>query len=151
MAVGVAGASRGDLPGSLTLLDLIEEHRSAFAYDWRTRFGLSVSSVGDAMTFGEAWLLTLELVRDPSSHVAAAVGGLTFPVSQEWLAIKVLVDNYVASKTQKRAKLQTLHDPTAAPPRRWGSPMSKDALRAVLDEQRSMPATDSPAETIQGG
>ena len=36
---GFGRHERGDAPPILTLLDLIEEHRPAFEYDWRTRFG----------------------------------------------------------------------------------------------------------------
>lgn len=135
----------------MTLLDLIEEHRSAFAYDWRTRFGLSHSAIGEAMSFGEAWMLTLELVRDPSSHVAASVNGMQFPVTREWLAVRAMVDNFVAVKTQKRPRLSLLPDPFAAPPKKWGTPMAREDLRTILDAQRALPAVDSPAEIIQGG
>ena len=54
------------------LVDLFEEHRSAFEYDWRTRFHLPLSSVGGSMTYGEAWRLFSVLAADPSSHAAAA-------------------------------------------------------------------------------
>lgn len=66
-------AGGGEPPGILTLLELIEEHRSAFEYDWRTRFGLALAAVPEVMDWGEAWRLTLELAREPESHVAAAI------------------------------------------------------------------------------
>lgn len=65
---------------------MIDAHRGAFEYDWRTRFnqerGLSI--VGTRrMSWGEAWRLTQLLARDTSSQVAAALGGWEFPASRE--------------------------------------------------------------------
>lgn len=63
---------------------MIEEHRSAFEYDWRTRFGAPLRSVfSGEMNWREAWDLTVELLRDPSSHVAAALAKMTYPFSRE--------------------------------------------------------------------
>jgi hypothetical protein len=108
----LAGALGGDFPGILTLLDLIEGHRSAFEYDWRTRFSIPLSAIGTrAMSWGEAFRLALILIADPSSQVGAATGGLAQPVSREYVALQILVDNAVQQAAKKRAQLRTLPDP----------------------------------------
>ena len=88
----MAGPRGGDPGGSLALLELIEEHKAAFAYDWRTRFGLPLSAVGEAMTFGEALLLAGELAADPSSRVAAALSGWSRPADRVEIALADLFD-----------------------------------------------------------
>jgi hypothetical protein len=83
----------GDTPPILTLLDLLAEHRGAFEYDWRTRFQLSVRVIGTkAMTYGEAWRQTFILMGDPSSQIAAALGGWDHPVDRADLVLRDLYD-----------------------------------------------------------
>lgn len=78
--------------GIQALLDLIEEHPGAFAYDWRTRFHLPLSAALDgSMTWHEAWLLTRELASDPTSRVAMAINGWDTPWSRE---SAILADTY---------------------------------------------------------
>lgn len=83
---------RRDPGGIRELVGLIDEHRAAFEYDWRTRFHVALSAVGRSMTWGEAWRLTVELLPDPSSHVGAAVLGLEYPVSREWMVLVAIRD-----------------------------------------------------------
>ncbi len=68
----------------IALVRLIDAHKGAFEYDWRTRFhGASVDDIGETMTFGEAIRLTERLSRDPGSEVAAAIAGWEYPVTRE--------------------------------------------------------------------
>ena len=60
-AAGVRG-------GSAALLELIEEHKSVFTFDFRRYFGLPLSAIGDEVPFGEAWVLLLELRKESGSH-----------------------------------------------------------------------------------
>lgn len=75
------------------LLRLIGRHRGAFAYDWRTRFGVSLSVIGtEGMSLAEALLLFRELMLDPTSHVFVAVNGWQYPAPLEALAVWNLFD-----------------------------------------------------------
>jgi hypothetical protein len=68
--------------GILGLLDLIEEHRGALEYDWRTRCpGVpdGLSSVPERMGWGEALRLVRILRADPGSMLAAAIEGWDYP------------------------------------------------------------------------
>jgi len=130
------GRRRG---GILGLLDLIDAHRGAFEYDWRTRFHLSLEVVPESMGWDEALRLTQQLTLDPSSHVAAAVAGWAHPVSREWAVTADLFDlqHLVAAGKSKpkpyprpwgkagRKKL------TMASPERWAQ------IRAELAEQET--------------
>ena len=84
------------------LRDLIERHRGAFEYDWRTRFRKPLSIVGTRkMSWGEAWRLVEILSMDPSSYVAAAVHEWKSPVSREWLVLADLWDAQAVQSYQK--------------------------------------------------
>jgi len=147
----VAGTRGGHVPGILGLLELIEGHRPAFEYDWRTRFRLPLSDIGEGMTWGEALRHTITLSADPSSQVCVSINGLAFAASREYLALLTLNANYVARHTEKRARFRMAPDPFEAPPKRYGSPMSKAALRLVLDAQRALPSVEQAAQIIEGG
>lgn len=71
------GRFRGGICG---LLDLIEEHRGALRYDWRTRFGRGLD---ESVPADIGWDEALDLVRilrsDPSSRIAAAAEGWDQP------------------------------------------------------------------------
>lgn len=147
----MAGPCGGHVPGILGLLELIEGHRSAFEYDWRTRLRLPLSQVGESMTWGEALRHTITLSADPSSHIGAAVNGLAFPATREYLALRTLNANFVARYTEKRARFRSVPDPFETPPPRYGTPMSKDSLRAVLDAQRALPPVEQTGLILEGG
>ena len=76
---------------------MIEEHRSAFAYDWRARFGLPLDALDDGrMSIVEGCLLLRALLLDPSSHAAAAVAGWDHPWSWEAMVAADAYDVLVA-------------------------------------------------------
>lgn len=123
------------VPGGIgELLELIEEHRGAFEYDWRTRFGLPLTVVGGwEMSYGEAYRLTKELAVEPGSRVFAAVSGWAYPMSREALVTADLIDVIA------RAMFQRVH---TTYPRPWDGPdvtriggtnLPQDYVRGVLD------------------
>lgn len=74
------GRIRGGICG---LLDLIEEHRAALRYDWRSRFGRGLDeSVPDDIGWDEAIDLVRVLRTDPSSMLAASVEKWDYPFSR---------------------------------------------------------------------
>lgn len=96
-------AERGFCPPILTLVRAAREHRAAFAYDWRTRFGVPFDPP-TSMTYAESWHLMLALAVDPSSHVGAALAGWDHPVSREWLVTADLYDAFIAANSKKGRK-----------------------------------------------
>lgn len=129
---GARRRRRGFSPPILTLLDLFEEHKAAFEYDWRTRFGLPLYEVGESMSYGEAWRLTDLLRADPSSQLASTLAGWEHPASRESMALMDLYDLQHASKSRKKPKPY---------PRPWGdkdrkrfgkTDMTREQVIAVL-------------------
>jgi len=125
------------------LLDLIEEHPGPLEYDWRTRFGTPLASVGGVgMSWGEAFRLVGELLRDPSSHVAAALGGWDYPWTWEAAVTADLYDLTLTVNTSRKSKRESYPRPwpTVTPQgaRRRGDAAGRDPdeVRALLARMR---------------
>lgn len=74
------------------LAELIDAQRGPLEYDWRSRFHLPLSVIGDAMTWGEAVRLVRVLRSDPSSALSAAVEGWDYGMTRESLLLLDLFD-----------------------------------------------------------
>lgn len=86
---------------------MIDAHRGAFEYDWRTRFGKPLRVVGRSMSWGEALRLTKILLSDPSSLVTAHAAGWEHPVTREDMVLRDLFDlthQAALAGSKKRAK-----------------------------------------------
>lgn len=110
----VPGRSTG---GILQLLELIEEHPSEAARDFREKFHLPSSEVGLIVTYGEAILLTATLMRDPTSWLHAAVDGWAHPVSWNEIALYDLYDLELRSKLENQSEFRPYPRPWARKPR----------------------------------
>lgn len=95
-------AAGGDPGGILGLLELIEEHRGAIEYDFRTRLHTPLASLPEAMGWDEAIRLIAILRRDPSSMIAAALEGWDHPVSREALILMDLFDLDMSINTDRK-------------------------------------------------
>ena len=114
------------------------QHRGAFEYDWRHRFGVPLQQVGGRMSWGEAWRLTMVLAGDPSSQVGAALGGLSYPVDRADLVLRDLFDLQHQSKSRRRVPPYPRPFPDSS--RRTlgaGSGRPIGELRAILDAHRA--------------
>lgn len=56
------------------------------------------------MSFGEALLLVEALAGDPSSHVAAALGGWAYPISRADVTLRDLYDLQHMSKAKRKPR-----------------------------------------------
>lgn len=125
----VAGGSAG---GILQLLELIEEHPVAAARDFRERFGVSVTTVGDQVTYKEAVLLVASLMADPTSWLQAARAGWEHPTSWEAIALYDLYDLQHRSKVERPSDFRSY-------PRPWNKPrrtsLTAKAALKILNKQ----------------
>lgn len=129
--------------GYLTLATLVEAYEPAFVYDWRTRFGLSLTAlVTGELSLAEAWLLTCELLHDPGSRVYAAIAGWPHAWSREAFLLADLIDLIAAVHTdpKRRSRLAPYPRPTDASskPERptWGqTTQPQTQVRAVLAQR----------------
>jgi hypothetical protein len=83
---------------------LIAEHPTEFAYDFRTRFGVSVFEIGQGITWLEATHLAAALLKDPTSWAQAAHNNWTHPVSFEWIALAHTYDLHTAVNSKRKPK-----------------------------------------------
>lgn len=91
--------------GILGLLDLIEGHRAALRYDWRTRFDRGLDeSVPDDIGWSEAIDLVRVLRMDPASQLAASIEGWSHPLDRQGWMLADLIDLQGSSKAGKKWK-----------------------------------------------
>jgi hypothetical protein len=103
-----AGVARG---GICKVLELIEDYPAALAYDFRTRFQLSIDDIGRGITWREAVLLISVLIRDPASWLQAAWSGWDYPVSREWIVSSHLWDLLASVNSGKGRKPKPYPNP----------------------------------------
>jgi hypothetical protein len=70
--------------GILTVLDTIENHKAAFVYDFRHRFGAGLDDLGEKLPWNEVLLILTVLLRDPTSWLHTSVAKWHHPVSYDW-------------------------------------------------------------------
>ena len=125
---------RRSIGGSLKLRELIEEHKPEFAYDFRTRFGVSIEEVGRSVSYLEAIYLTSILRRDPSSWVQAALSGWKYPVSREWILQRDSYDLLARVNSKQKPKPYPAPWPDEGTKRIVPSrPQSRSAVISALD------------------
>ncbi len=87
------------------------------------------------MAWSEAWLIVAELLKDPSSHVAAAVSGWAYPMTRDALVVADLRDAFVLAHTpeKRRSAFKPYPRPWTDAPSAARPPVVSDAeVRAAL-------------------
>lgn len=106
--------------GILQLLDLIEEHRGAIEYDFRSRFQIGAHEIGGEIGWGEALRLVRILRSDPSSMLATAVEDWEYPFSREAAIFADLYDLEHAKAGVKQRKPYPRPFKTKGRSQTWG-------------------------------
>lgn len=126
-------AARSSAGGILWLLELVEEHNAEIAFDFRTKFNLSIEDLGKTYSYREGFMLAAILMRDTTSWLQAAVNNWKFPASMEWIMLVQQFDAFVAANS-KNPKPTPM--PWQAPIRSGKPSVSDDKVRSVLDAMR---------------
>lgn len=120
--------------GILTLRELIEEHPAEFAYDFRSRFNLGIDDIGTRISWREAYLLVIVLLKDSTSWLQAAYNDWSYPVSMEWVMLVQQFDAFAMVNSKRKPQ------PTKMPwqtPIKSGKPqVSEKRVREILDAMR---------------
>jgi len=90
--------------GSLRVLEFIEDHGPALAYDFRHRFNLSIFDIGTEFTFKEAVYLIGVLIQDPSSWFQASYNKWKYPISREGMVSLDYFDAFAMANSKKKPK-----------------------------------------------
>lgn len=139
----MAAAGRGDPGGIAALVDLIDEHRPAFCYDWRARFGVPLRDALDgAPDWAETSALVSELAADPSSHAAAALAGWThaWPI-EAWILADLADITIRANSTRTPSRYPRPSDKPAARLGSTGRPQ-REILAALAARGHDTEAPD---------
>jgi hypothetical protein len=96
--------TRRTIGGICKLLDLIQEHPSELAYDFRSRFNLGIQDIGEVIPWIEGIRLTSVLLRDPSSWTQAAKNDWDYPVDRNWIVASQAYDLLAMVNSKKKPK-----------------------------------------------
>lgn len=95
---------RGEPGGIVKVLELIEDHKAAFVYDFRDRFGLGLRDLGTTVPWVEVVYLVAVLLRDPSSWLQTSVAGWHHPISYEWAVLAGTYDLHAQVNSKRKPK-----------------------------------------------
>lgn len=90
--------------GSIKVRDIIEDHGSEIAFDFRKFFGVSYLEIGRSITYKEAAQLIAILIKDPSSWICAKLVDWKHPVSEEWMVLANIYDLTALVNSRKKPK-----------------------------------------------
>lgn len=118
--------------GILWVLELIEDHKSAFAYDFRNRFQISYKEIGKTIAFDEALHLVMILMQDPTAWLSASMRKWQYPASYEFIALAATYDIHAAVNSKNKPK--PFPRPWDEPPVRKGN--TTQNARKILAKAR---------------
>jgi hypothetical protein len=90
--------------GIIKVVELIDDHTPAFAYDFRYRFGLGLDDLGEKVPWHEVVYLVSVLIRDPSSWLQTSINNWHHPVSFEWAALAAQYDLHAQVNSKRKPK-----------------------------------------------
>ena len=90
--------------GICKLREIIDEHPAELAYDFRSRFGISIQEIGKKISWVEAVYLTSILLRDPSSWTQAIKNNWDYPVDRNWIIASHSYDLLAMVNSKKKPK-----------------------------------------------
>ena len=100
--------------GILRVLEIIEDHKPAFIYDFRSRFGLGLGDLGTALPWSEVVYLVAVLVRDPSSWLQTSLSKWHHPIDYNWAVNVATYDLLAQVNTRKGRKAKPYPRPWPA-------------------------------------
>lgn len=120
------------LGGILKLRELISEHPAEFTYDFRSRFNLSPSDIGNTITWLDAVYLVAVLLRDSESWLQVAVNGWKYPVSREWMVSAHSYDLLARVNSKQKPKPYPTPWPDEGSTRLGSSKQSRSNVLSML-------------------
>lgn len=90
--------------GSIKVREIISDHPSETAYDFRSRFGVSYLEIGRSVTYLEAAHLISILVQQSDSWLCSALAKWKYPVTNEWTVLVNTYDLLAQINSKKKPK-----------------------------------------------
>lgn len=114
---------------------MIEEHRAAVEYDFRSRFHLGAHVIGNEVGWGEAIRLVRILRSDPSTMLAASVEDWEYPMSRTEAILADVWDlEYAKAGAKKSERYPRPFKQKSSQSKRWGNTggRSREEVLAIL-------------------
>lgn len=115
--------------GIIKVVELIDDHRAAFIYDFRYRFNLGLNDLGETIPWVEVVYLVAVLLRDPTSWLQVSVNGWHHPVSYEWAAMVAQYDLHAQVNSKRKPKPY---------PRPWANTNQAGGRGTVRDDAKDI-------------
>ena len=90
--------------GIFEVLEILEDYKHAFTYDFRTRFGLGLEDLGEKVPWTEVISLVVILLSDPTSWLQAAKAKWQHPISYEWTIAASTYDLLAQVNSRRKPK-----------------------------------------------
>lgn len=95
---------RCPLGGIIAVLQILEDYKPAFTYDFRARFGLGLDALGDTVPWSEVISLVAVLLRDPTSWLQTAKNEWQHPISYDWTISAATYDLLAQVNSKRKPK-----------------------------------------------
>ena len=90
--------------GITAVLILREDHKPAFVYEFRHRFGLGLKDLGTTVPWDEVVYLVAVLLRDPTSWLQTSVNKWDHPITYDWAAQVATYDLLAQVHSKRKPK-----------------------------------------------
>jgi hypothetical protein len=90
--------------GIIAVLQILEDYKPAFTYDFRARFGLGLDSLGTTVPWSEVISLVAVLLRDPTSWLQTAKNDWQHPISYDWTIAAATYDLLAQVNSKRKPK-----------------------------------------------
>jgi hypothetical protein len=115
--------------GILAVLEILEDYKSAFVYDFRARFSLGLGDLGTTVPWSEVIHLVTVLLRDPTSWLQTAKKNWSHPISYDWTIAAATYDLLAQVNSKRKPKPW---------PRPWGDQNSKKLGHKLRKDARAI-------------
>jgi len=115
--------------GILTVLELIEDYKPAFVYEFRARFHLGLADLGTTVPWEEVIYLVAVTMSDPTSWLQAAKHNWSPPIDYNWTLAAATYDLLATVNSKKKPKPW---------PRPWNDGTQKKTVRKIRRDARAI-------------
>ena len=115
--------------GILTVLEIIEDYKPAFVYEFRARFHLGLADLGTTVPWEEVIYLVAVTMSDPTSWLQASKHNWSHPIDYNWTLAAATYDLLATVNSKKKPKPW---------PRPWNDGTQKKMVSKIRRDARAI-------------
>ena len=115
--------------GILAVLEILEDYKPAFTYDFRARFNLGLADLGTTVPWDEVVYLVSILLSDPTSWLQAAKAKWKHPIDYNWTLLAATYDLLAQVNSKRKPKPW---------PRPWNEPSNTTKGKRIRKDAREI-------------